>query len=91
MTADEKTAIRQYVVDQYISTGKYLFVSDVAKLFKTSALGVRNALGYDDFVFEADDKWSGTSYSGRYIQAACVEPTKSHLVQIIRAMQGAAQ
>ena len=79
-------AIRAHVVSQYIETGKHLFVADVAKHFNTNALAVRNALGYDDFVFEQDDRWSGNSFSGRYIQCACVEPSKAHLVQIIRQL-----
>jgi hypothetical protein len=47
---------------------------------------VRNALGYDDFVFEEDTRWSGGNFTGRYVAAPCVEPTKSHLVKIIRQL-----
>jgi hypothetical protein len=85
-TTQRNEAIRAYVVGQYIETGKHLFVADIAKHFNTNALAVRNALGYDDFIFEEDDRWSGNSFSGRFIQCACVEPTKSHLVQIIRQL-----
>jgi hypothetical protein len=81
--------MRAYVLDVYIRTGKHLFVTDVAKAFKTNALGVRNTLGYDDFVFDADDRWTGDNMTGRYIQSPCVEPTKSHLVNIIRALRAA--
>jgi len=89
MDSKTKDAMRKYVIDQYIETGKYLFVSDVAKQFKTNALGVRNALGYDDFVFEEDDRWSGSNWAGRYIQAACVTPAPSLLIRIIRHLRSA--
>jgi hypothetical protein len=46
-------------------------------------------LGYDDFVFEEDSRWSGGNLTGRYILCACVEPTKAHLVQIIRGLRAA--
>jgi hypothetical protein len=84
MQANIKKQINDYVLTQYIETGNHLFVSDIAEKFQTNGLGVRNALGYDNFVFEQADRWSGSSYAGRYIQAVCVEPTKSYLVQIIR-------
>ena len=87
MDQSTKDAMRKYVADQYIETGKYLYVSDVAKQFKTNALGVRNALGYDDFVFEQDDRWSGSSFSGRYIQSACVTPTHALLIRIIKSLR----
>jgi len=79
--------ISAYVVGEYIKTGKHLFVADIAKQFSTNAATVRNALGYDNFVFEEDTRWSGSNLTGRYIACACVEPTKSHLVQIIRTLQ----
>ena len=81
--------MQNYVVDVYIKTGRHLFVSDVAKAFKTNALGVRNTLGYDKFVFEQDDRWTGGNMTGRFIQSPCVEPTKSHLVEIIRTLRAA--
>jgi hypothetical protein len=84
MQTNIKNQISDYVLAQYIETGKHLFVADIAEKFQTNALGVRNALGHDNFVFEKDDRWSGSNLSGRYIQAVCVEPTKSYLVQIIR-------
>ena len=83
----DKDAIRKYVTDQYIETGRHLFVSDIAKHFNTSALGVRNALGYDDFVFEQDSRWSGSNYAGRYVLAACVTPTHSLLIRIIKSLR----
>ena len=78
-------SIRAYVVNQYIETNKHLFVADIAKQFKTNALAVRNALD-DDFIFEEDTRWSGNNFTGRYVLAPCVEPTKSHLVKIIRQL-----
>jgi len=91
-TTQRNEAIRAYVVSQYIETNTRLFVADIAKQFYTNALAVRNALGYDDFVFEQDTRWSGGTFTGRYgryVVAPCVEPTKSHLVKIIRELQAA--
>ena len=85
-TTQRNEAIRAYVVSQYIETNTHLFVADIAKQFNTNALAVRNALGYDDFVFEEDTRWSGGNFTGRYVVAPCVEPTKSHLVKIIRQL-----
>jgi hypothetical protein len=87
MDSKTRDAMRKYVIDQHIETGKHLFVSDVAKQFNTNALGVRNALGYDDFVFEEDSRWSGSNFAGRYIQAACVTPARSLLIRIIRSLR----
>ena len=80
-------AIKAYVVDQYIETGRRVFVADLMKQFNTSALGIRNALGYDDFVFETDDRWSGSNYAGKYVQSACVEPNKAGLIKIIKQLR----
>jgi hypothetical protein len=80
-------AIRAYVLDQYIETGRRIFVSDLMEQFNTNAVGIRNALGYDDFVFEHDDKWSGSNYAGKYIQAACVEPNKAGLIKFIKQLR----
>jgi len=81
-------AIREYVLSAYLSTGKHVFVADVAKQFGTSALGVRRALGFDDFVFEHADRWTGSNFSGRYVLAPCVEPTKTYLAKIINSLRG---
>ena len=85
MNENRKEIIRAYVVDHYIKTNKHLFVADIAKKFNTNSLGVRNALN-DDFIFEEDTRWSGSNFTGRYASAPCVEPTKSHLVKIIRQL-----
>jgi hypothetical protein len=81
--------IRDHVLNAYLNTGSHVFVADIAKQFNTNALGVRNALGYDDFVFEAADRWQGSSMCGRYVLAPCVEPTKTYLAKIIKSIQGA--
>jgi hypothetical protein len=81
-------AIREYVLSAYLATGRHVFVADVAKQFGTSALGVRNALGFDDFVFEHADRWTGSNFSGRYVLAPCVEPTKTYLAKIINSLRG---
>jgi len=78
-------AIRARVLSAYLETLKPVFVSDLMAEFSTSAAGVRNALGYDDFLFEKDDRWTGTSYAGRYVQAPCVEPTKTYLAKLLKA------
>ena len=79
-------AIRDYIVQRFIANGgKHLFISDVAADLKTNAVTVRKACdeqlnGFD--YFEAD-RWSGSSFSGRYIQSWCVEPSKKNLVSLI--------
>jgi hypothetical protein len=80
--------IRAFVLDAYIETGKHLFVSDLMKQFNTSATGIRNALGYDDFVFEDADRWQGSNYAGKFVLAPCVEPTKSHLANTLKSLRG---
>jgi hypothetical protein len=75
-------SIRQYVIDQYLSTGEHLFITDIAKQFRTSTVVVNKALsaggglGFDRF--EAD-RWSGHNFSGRYIHSPAVEPSKGLL------------
>ena len=81
-------AMREYVLSAYLATGRHVFVIDVAKQFNTSALGVRRALGYDDFVFEHADRWTGSNYAGRYTLAPCVEPNKTSLAKIINSLRG---
>jgi hypothetical protein len=80
--------IREHVLSAYLATGRHVFVIDVAKQFNTSALGVRRALGYDDFVFESADRWTGSNYAGRYVLAPCVEPNKTYLAKIINSLKG---
>jgi hypothetical protein len=79
--------IRAHVLSAYLATGKHVFVADVAKEFNTSALGVRNALGHDDFDFDQDSRWAGTSYAGRYVLAPCVEPAKIYLAKVINSIK----
>ena len=83
---DKKEQIRAYVLNTYLLTEKRVFVSDLMQHFNTSAAGVRNALGYDDFVFEHDSRWTGSNYAGKYVSAPCVEPSKSYLVKIIKSL-----
>ena len=78
--------IKAYVLNIYIQTGKHVFIADLMKEFSTNAAGVRNALGYDDFTFEHDSRWTGSNYSGKYVLAPCVEPSKSYLVKIIKSL-----
>jgi len=84
MLADQ---IKAYVLNAYLKTGKHVFISDLMREFNTSAAAVRNALGYDDFTFEQDSRWTGSNYSGKYVLAPCVEPSKSYLVKIIKSLQ----
>jgi len=85
-SADE---IKQHVLNAYIETGKHVFVSDLMQHFQTSAKGIHNALGYDDFVFETDSRWTGTNYAGKYVNAPCVEPSKAYLVSVIKTLRSA--
>jgi hypothetical protein len=87
MKAKVKQSIRDYVAERFIETNKHLFVADIAEHFGTNGVGVRNALGYDDFIFEEDTRWSGHTTSGKFILCPCVEPTKTYLVKMIRALR----
>jgi hypothetical protein len=90
---DRNKNIRNYVLEQYIANGgKHLFISDIAEQCKTNAKTVRAALDehLNGFVYGEADRWSGSTFSGRYIQAWSVEPSSSLLVQtIVAARQGA--
>ena len=75
--------MRKFVLNHYLETQKHVFVSDVMQQFATSAANVRNALGYDDFIFDEDSRWTGTNYSGRYVTAPCIEPSKTYLARLL--------
>ena len=82
-----KADIRDYVVAEYIkSNGNHLFISDIAKACGTNALGVRSALDEElkEFDYFEADRWSGCSFSGRYIQSWAVEPSKRLLLSMIK-------
>jgi len=85
-TMTKPDQIKAYVLNIYIQTGKHVFIADLMKEFSTSAAGVRNALGYDDFTFEHDSRWTGSNYAGKYVLAPCVEPSKAYLVKIIKSL-----
>ncbi len=87
MKIEDVQKIRQFVLDRYLETEKAIFVSDLMLQFKTSAKGVHNALGYEDFIFEHESKWQGSNYSGKYVLSPCVEPSKSFLVQTIKSLK----
>jgi hypothetical protein len=81
-----KADIRDYVVAEYIkSNGNHLFISDIAKACGTNAVGVRSALDEDlnGFDYFQADRWSGSSFSGRYMQSWAVEPSKALLLRIL--------
>lgn len=77
--------IKAYVLNAYLLTGKHVFIADLMKHFNTSAAAIRNDLGYDDFTFEHDSRWTGSNYAGKYVLAPCVEPSKAYLVKIIKS------
>jgi hypothetical protein len=79
--------LKNRVLESYLETGSHVFVSDLMAEFKTSALGVRKALGDSDFYFDNADRWQGNNYSGRNVLAPCVEPTKRYLAQIIKNLR----
>jgi len=81
----KKESIRSFVLNAYIETHRHVFVSDLMAQFNTSAAAVRSALGYDDFVFEEDSRWTGSNYSGRYVTAPCVEPSKTYLASLLHS------
>lgn len=80
------TEMRAFVLNAYLETGKHVFVSQLMQQFDTSAANVRKALGYDDFVFEEADRWTGDSFSGRYVLSPCVEPAKSYLATLLKGL-----
>lgn len=80
--------IAAYVIAQYLSTGSHLFISDVAAHFDTSPAFVRKAL--DGFDFDKADRWTGSTFAGRYVQASCVEPSKEVLRAALAKAKGGA-
>lgn len=81
MKAEE---IRAQVLAAYLEKQTHVFVADLMKQFSTSAANVRKALGYDDFVFDAADRWTGSNFAGRYTLAPCVEPSKTYLAKLLK-------
>jgi hypothetical protein len=82
---NKNEAIQAFVLNAYLETFRAVFVADLMKEFNTSATAVRNALGYEDFLFDQDTRWSGTNYAGKYVLAPCVEPTKTYLAKLLKA------
>ena len=82
---DKNDALRAFVLNAYLETFRAVFVSDLMKEFDTSAAAVRKALGYEDFIFDQDTRWSGSNYAGKYVLAPCVEPTKAYLAKLLKA------
>jgi hypothetical protein len=82
-------SIRTYVLEQFIATGgSHLFISDIAEAMATNAKTVRVALDEGHgFVYAEADRWSGSNFAGKYIQAWCVEPSPRLLVQTIAALR----
>ena len=85
---EKATQMRDYVLNEYLQTGKAVFVRDLIAQFKTSPNAVRQFLDYEDFDFDKDDYWQGDSYSGKYVQAPCVEPSKWFIAKTLRALKG---
>jgi len=81
MKADQ---IRNHVLAVYLDKQTHVFVADLMQQFDTSAAKIRSVLGYDDFVFEEADRWTGSNYAGRYTLAPCVEPTKTYLAKLLK-------
>jgi hypothetical protein len=88
MTTDKANEMREYVLNEYLQTGKAVFVRDVIAMFNTSPAAVHKYLDYENFDFAKDDYWQGDSYSGRYVQAPCVEPSKWFIAKTLRALKG---
>jgi hypothetical protein len=88
MEIEQAKQMRDYVLDEYLKTGKAVFVRDVMALFRTSAMTVRKYCDYENFDYDKDDYWTGDSYSGKYIQAPCVEPSKWFVAKTLRELKG---
>ena len=74
-----KQAVCDYVIRAFIDAPvTNLFISDIAKHFNTNAASVRSALDVDlnAFDYHKSDRWSGSSWAGKYIQSWCVTPSK---------------
>jgi hypothetical protein len=82
---DKAKQMQDYVLREYLDTGKAVFVRDLIAQFETSPASVHKCLSYDDFDFDKDDYWQGDSYSGKYVQAPCVEPSKWFIAKTLRA------
>jgi hypothetical protein len=85
MTTDKTKQMQDYVLREYLDTGKAVFVRDVVAMFNTSPAAVHKCLSHDDFDYDKDDYWQGDSYSGRYVQAPCVEPSKWFIAKTLKA------
>ena len=85
MITDKAKQMQDYVLREYLDTGKAVFVRDVVAMFSTSPASVHKCLSYDDFDFDKDDYWQGDSYSGKYVQAPCVEPSKWFIAKTLKA------
>jgi hypothetical protein len=80
-------SIRQYVIDRFLSTGEHLFISDIAKAFRTTTTIVDKALaaggghGFDRY--SVYHYRAGQGSSGRFVRLPAVEPSKGLLVALI--------
>ena len=84
--ATRNEAIRNYVVEQFIANGgKLIFISDIAEAMGTNAKTVRAALDEEanGFEYGQADRWSGNSFSGRFIQCWYAEPSKTRLIKLL--------
>jgi hypothetical protein len=86
-TEIRNSAICEYVQNQFIATGKHVFIGEIAEHFKTNAKTVRIALDsrQNNFEYFEADRWSGSNFSGRYVQSWAVEPSKLLLIKIIQS------
>lgn len=87
MENEKAKQMRDYVLNEYLQTGKAVFVRDLLAMFKTGGMTVRKYCNYEDFDYSKDDYWTGDSFSGRYIQAPCVEPSKWFIAKTLRDLK----
>ena len=79
-------AIRRYIVEHYLTNGKGVAISAVAKHFQTSPAFVQRCCDEEasHFDYVTVDGWSGSNYAGRARGVETVEPSKRGLLKLLR-------
>lgn len=79
-------AIRRYIVEHYLTNGKGVAISAVAKHFQTSPAFVHRCCDEEasHFDYVTVDGWSGSNYAGRARGVETVEPSKRGLLKLLR-------
>ena len=84
--------IAQYMLQQYIDTGKVLLISEIAKALKTSARTIHDVINADmgrnwDLTEVEVPAGQYSNFTGRMRVAPACMPTRRRLLEIIREQQ----